>query len=55
MAGADQLLGTNPIVVGVPTNKEYPMVLDMSTSVAAFGKNTAYRREGKENARGLGE
>lgn len=50
--GADKLLGTNPIVMGVPTDKAYPMVLDMSTSVAAFGKIQAYRREGKEMPEG---
>lgn len=45
--GADCLIGTNPIVVGVPTGEEYPMVLDMSTSGVAFGKIQAAAREGK--------
>ena len=46
--GADRLLGTNPIVVGVPTNEEYPIVMDISTSGVAFGKIQAYQREGKD-------
>lgn len=50
--GADRLLGTNPIVVGVPTNEEYPIVMDISTSGVAFGKIQAYQREGKELPKG---
>ena len=46
--GADRLLGTNPIVVGVPTGSEYPVVMDISTSGVAFGKIQAYAREGKQ-------
>lgn len=45
--GADCLIGTNPIIVSVPTGEEYPMVLDMSTSGVAFGKILAAAREGK--------
>jgi LDH2 family malate/lactate/ureidoglycolate dehydrogenase len=32
------LLGTNPIALAVPTEKETPIVLDMSTSMVARGK-----------------
>lgn len=45
--GADLLIGTNPIIVAVPTGEEYPMVLDISTSGVAFGKILAAAREGK--------
>ena len=45
--GADRLIGTNPIVAGVPTSGN-PMVMDISTSGVAFGKIQAYAREGKE-------
>ena len=34
---ADKILGTNPLSIGVPT-RTWPMILDMSTSVAARGK-----------------
>jgi LDH2 family malate/lactate/ureidoglycolate dehydrogenase len=46
--GADSLIGTNPIIVGVPAGREYPLVLDISTSGVAMGKIQAYAREGKE-------
>ena len=36
--GVDMLLSTNPIAVGIPTQDEPPIVLDMATTVAAFGK-----------------
>lgn len=45
--GADALIGTNPIIVGVPTDKERPIVLDMSTSGVAMGKIQAAKREGR--------
>lgn len=43
--GCEKLLGTNPICVGVPSNKEYPIVLDMATSLVANGKIHAAARE----------
>ena len=46
--GAERLIGTNPIVVGVPTDEEYPIVMDISTSGVAMGKIKAYEREGRE-------
>ncbi len=36
--GLDMLLSTNPIAVGVPAGAEAPIVLDMATTVAAYGK-----------------
>ena len=45
--GADRLIGTNPIIVGVPAGQEYPMVLDMSTTQVAMGKIQAAAREGQ--------
>ena len=36
--GLDMLLSTNPIAVGVPAGTEPPIVLDMATTVAAYGK-----------------
>ncbi len=45
--GADRLIGTNPIVAAVPTDKEYPMVMDISTTCVAMGKIQAMEREGK--------
>jgi LDH2 family malate/lactate/ureidoglycolate dehydrogenase len=43
--GLDMLLSTNPIAVAIPTDTEPPVVLDMATTVAAFGKvKTAMQR-----------
>jgi LDH2 family malate/lactate/ureidoglycolate dehydrogenase len=36
--GLDMLLSTNPLAVGVPAGEEAPIVLDMATTVAAYGK-----------------
>ncbi len=45
--GADRMIGTNPIIVSIPTGEEYPMVLDISTTNVAMGKIQAFEREGK--------
>ncbi len=36
--GLDMLLSTNPIAVGVPAGEEPAVMLDMATTVAAYGK-----------------
>jgi L-2-hydroxycarboxylate dehydrogenase (NAD+) len=36
--GIDMLLSTNPIAIAVPALDEKPVVLDMATTVAAYGK-----------------
>jgi LDH2 family malate/lactate/ureidoglycolate dehydrogenase len=36
--GVEMLLSTNPVAVAVPTEEEPPIVLDMATTVAAYGK-----------------
>jgi LDH2 family malate/lactate/ureidoglycolate dehydrogenase len=36
--GIDMLLSTNPIAVAIPAGEEPPVVLDMATTVAAYGK-----------------
>ena len=45
--GADRLIGTNPIILGVPAGKEYPLVMDISTTNVAMGKIQAAEREGQ--------
>lgn len=36
--GANRFLGTNPISFSIPTDREFPVTLDMATSVVAMGK-----------------
>lgn len=45
--GAEKMMGTNPLAIGIPAGEEKPMILDMATSVAAYGKIQAAAREGK--------
>ncbi|OVZ66187.1 lactate dehydrogenase [Pigmentiphaga sp. NML030171] len=45
--GTDMLLSTNPISVGVPAGDEPPVVLDMATTVAAYGKVKAKAKRGE--------
>lgn len=43
--GTDMLLSTNPIAVAIPALEQPPIVLDMATTVAAYGKvKTAAQR-----------
>jgi L-2-hydroxycarboxylate dehydrogenase (NAD+) len=45
--GLDMLLSTNPIAVAIPAGKEAPVVLDMATTVAAYGKVKAKAQRGE--------
>src|SRR5215212_3804205 len=50
--GVDMLLSTNPIAVAVPTLEEPPLVLDMATTVAAYGKVKVAAQQGKTMPQG---
>ncbi|MFZ2649926.1 MAG: Ldh family oxidoreductase [Burkholderiaceae bacterium] len=45
--GLEMLLSTNPIAVAVPAGHETPVVLDMATTVAAYGKVKAKAQRGE--------
>ncbi|MDI7260644.1 MAG: Ldh family oxidoreductase [Thermodesulfobacteriota bacterium] len=45
--GAEKVLGTNPIAIGIP-NRNKPLILDMSTSVVARGKIVLAKEKGEE-------
>jgi len=45
--GLDMLLSTNPIAVAVPAGREPQVVLDMATTVAAYGKVKAKAQRGE--------
>jgi L-2-hydroxycarboxylate dehydrogenase (NAD+) len=50
--GIDMLLSTNPIAVAVPAGKRAPIVLDMATTVAAYGKVKAKAQRGESMPEG---
>jgi L-2-hydroxycarboxylate dehydrogenase (NAD+) len=44
--GAERRLGTNPIAIAFPGQEEPPIVIDMATCAAAFGKLEIAKRQG---------
>lgn len=45
--GAERMLGTNPISIAFPGLKEPPIVIDLATSAAAYGKIEIAKRNNK--------
>jgi len=45
--GAERMLGTNPIAIAFPGLEEPPIVIDMATTAAAYGKIEIARRANK--------
>jgi LDH2 family malate/lactate/ureidoglycolate dehydrogenase len=50
--GVENMLGTNPLTLGFPTDEEFPFCLDCATSVTQRGKIEVYARLGKEMPKG---
>jgi L-2-hydroxycarboxylate dehydrogenase (NAD+) len=50
--GVENMLGTNPLTFGIPTDEEFPFVLDCATSITQRGKIEVYDRIGKELPKG---
>lgn len=44
----EKLLGTNPIAVAIPANKEAPFVADLATTTVAYGKLQILQRKEQE-------
>ena len=51
--GVENMLGTNPLVFGMPTDEEFSFTNDYATSIMQRGKIEQYAREGKECPPGL--
>jgi LDH2 family malate/lactate/ureidoglycolate dehydrogenase len=51
--GSENMLGTNPLTVGFPTDEEFPFILDCATSITQRGKIEVYARIGKRVPEGL--
>lgn len=45
--GGERMLGTNPIAIAFPGLEEPPIVIDLATSAAAYGKIEIARRKGE--------
>jgi len=45
--GVENMLGTNPLTFGMPSDEEFPFVIDCATSIAQRGKIEAYAKMGK--------
>jgi L-2-hydroxycarboxylate dehydrogenase (NAD+) len=52
--GAERMLGTNPVAIAFPGKEEPPIVIDMATSAAAYGKIEMARRSGDAIPQGWG-
>lgn len=45
--GVENMLGTNPLTIGLPTDEDFPFVIDCATSVSQRGKIETCARLGK--------
>ncbi|MBO4459856.1 MAG: Ldh family oxidoreductase [Clostridiales bacterium] len=51
--GVENMMGTNPLTIGLPTDEEFPFCIDCATSIVQRGKIEYYAREGKETPAGM--
>lgn len=51
--GVENMLGTNPLTFAIPTDEEFPFVLDCATSITQRGKIEYYARCGKDTPAGM--
>lgn len=50
--GVENMLGTNPLTIGLPTDEEFPFVLDCATSITQRGKIEYYARSNQPTPEG---
>lgn len=51
--GVENMLGTNPLTIGLPTDEDFPFVLDCATSITQRGKIEYYARNGMDTPAGM--
>ena len=51
--GVENMLGTNPLTFGLPTDEDFPFLLDCATSITQRGKIEYYARVGKDTPAGM--
>ena len=52
-AGCIGITGTNPLTVGMPTDEDFPFLLDCATSITQRGKIEYFARIGKDTPAGM--
>jgi L-2-hydroxycarboxylate dehydrogenase (NAD+) len=50
--GVENMLGTNPLTFGMPSDEDFPFLLDCATSITQRGKVEVYARMGKQMPKG---
>mmetsp|Transcript_25240 Transcript_25240/g.31827 ORF Transcript_25240/g.31827 Transcript_25240/m.31827 type:complete len:453 (+) Transcript_25240:122-1480(+) len=50
--GVEPMLGTNPLVFGIPSSDEFPFIIDCATSINQRGKIEKYARDGVDTPKG---
>jgi len=51
--GVENMLGTNPLTVGFPTDEDFPFMLDCATSITQRGKIEYYARADQDTPAGM--
>ena len=51
--GVENMMGTNPLTFGLPSDEEFPFVLDCATSIVQRGRIEYYARIGKDTPAGM--
>ncbi len=51
--GVENMLGTNPLTIGLPTDEDFPFMLDCATSITQRGKIEYYARMGQDTPAGM--
>jgi len=51
--GVENMLGTNPLTFGIPSDEPFPFLIDCATSIIQRGKIELWAREGKQMPKGL--
>ena len=51
--GVENMMGTNPLTISLPTDEEFPFCIDCATSIVQRGRIEYYAREGKPTPEGM--
>jgi L-2-hydroxycarboxylate dehydrogenase (NAD+) len=51
--GTENMLGTNPLTFGIPSDEDFPFMLDCATSIIQRGTVEVYARKGKRIPEGI--